>query len=98
MTPGTKPVLSPGASYEQTWLRFTRRCHIPNSKSLGHAVSEKNFEDGFCVPVFQIVTPPPRGGASFDPRNIIDVLGVHKEMLYTKYQSSRPSSFREEQF
>ena len=23
---------------------------------------------------------------------------VHKEMLYTKYQSSRPSSFREEEF
>ena len=34
VTHGTGPVLTPGASYEQTWLRSTRRCYIPNIKAL----------------------------------------------------------------
>ena len=40
----------------------------------------------------------PPGRASFDPRAIIwtNLAEVLKEILYTKYQSSRPSSFREE--
>ena len=42
----------------------------------------------------------PCWGASFDPRGIIwtNLLKVHKEKLYTKYQSSKPSSFREVEF
>ena len=50
----------------------------------------------FFVPVFRIVSP--RGWASFEPRGIIwtNLVEVHKEKLYSKYKSSRPSSFREE--
>ena len=46
--------------------------------------------------MFQLVTPE----ASFDIRGIIwtNLVEVLKEMLYTKYQSSRPSSFREKEF
>ena len=40
------------------------------------------------------------GGANIDPKGIIwiNLVEVHKEMLHTKYQSSAPSSFREEEF
>ena len=41
-----------------------------------------------------------RGGANFDPRGIIwtNLVEHHYMMLYTKYQSSRPGSYREEDF
>ena len=43
---------------------------------------------------------PHLGRASFDPRGITwtNLVEVYKEMLHTKYQSSRPSSLREEEF
>ena len=64
---------------------------MPNIKALFVPVSDKkNFEVGPFVP-----TCDPRGGASFNPKGIID---VHKEMLYTKYESCRPSRTREEDF
>ena len=63
-------VLIPGAFYEQTWWRSTRKCHIQNIKSLHHSVSEKkNFGDGLLCSY--VPTCDPRGGASFDPRGII---------------------------
>ena len=68
-------------------------------KALLLLVSEKkNFKVFFFVPMFQ--TCDPRGGAQFDPRGIIwtTLVEVHLEMLHTKYQSSAPSSFREEKF
>ena len=68
---------------------------IANIKSLRHPVSEKKkLKMGFYVPMFQLVTP--KAGPVLTPgANLVEVL---KEMLYTKYQSSRPSSFREEEF
>ena len=52
----------------------------------------------FFVPMFQLVTSGV--GVSFDPKGIIRIklIKVHKEMLNTKYQSSNPSSFSEEEF
>ena len=45
VTPGARPVLTPGASYEQSWYKSTRRCFIPNIKALHFLVSEKkNFK------------------------------------------------------
>ena len=68
-------------------------------KALRLSVSEKkNFEDGpLCS---YVTTCDPRSGASFNPWGIIwtNLVEVHEEMLKTKYQSSTPSSFREEQF
>ena len=42
----------------------------------------------------------PQGGANLDPKSIIskNLVEVNKEMLHTKYQSSMPSIFREEEF
>ena len=45
VTPGARPVLTPGASNEQSWYKSTRRCFIPNIKALHFLVSEKmNFK------------------------------------------------------
>ena len=45
-------------------------------------------------------TIDPKGGAIFGPRAIIltNMEKVHKVMLHTKYQGSRPSGFRQEDF
>ena len=43
--PTTGPFWTPGPPFEQTWLRSTRQCYIPNIKALGSAVSEEmSFE------------------------------------------------------
>ena len=67
VTPGARPVLTPGTSYEETWYRSTRRSNIPNIKALSLSVSEKkNFE------VTLLYSYAPNcdlwGGASFDPK------------------------------
>ena len=94
MTPRAGLVLTPGAFYEQIV-----RGPQGDSKSLRHLVSEKkNFEDGLLCSY--VPTCDLRARTSFDPgtsyeQNFVEVL---KEMLYTKYKSSRPSSFRVEEF
>ena len=58
----------------------------------------KNFEVGlFCS---YVPSCDPRGGGNTNRKGIIltNFVEVYKEMLYTKYQSSRLSSFREEEF
>ena len=69
VTHGVGPVLTPGASYEQTWWRSSRRCYIPNIKALGLPLSEKNYEIFFLCSY--VPTCDPRGRPSFDPRGII---------------------------
>ena len=66
-------------------------------KALSLPVSEKkNFE------IFFLSSYVPNcdlwGGASFDPGGMvwINLVEVHKEMLYTKYESYTASSFREQ--
>ena len=71
---------------------------IPKVYTLSLQVLEKkNFKVGpLCS---YVPTCDPRGGVSFDPKgNMNKLIKVHKEMLNTKYQSSNPSSFREEKF
>ena len=69
VTPGAAPVLTPGASYEQTGKRFKMRCYVPNIKSLGLPVSEKkNFEIFFLCSY--VPTCDPRDRCSFDLRDI----------------------------
>ena len=64
MTPRAGLVLTPGAFYEQTWYRSTRRCHIPNIISLRHPVSEKKkIEDGL---LYSYVGPVLTPGASYE--------------------------------
>ena len=59
---------------------------------------------GFFVPIFQLVATGAEpvltwggggGGGAIIKTNLVEVC---KEMLYTKYERSRPSSFREEEF
>ena len=68
-------------------------------KALGLPISEKkNFE--VCLLCYYVQNCDPRSGACFDPRGLIcaNLVEVHKEILYTKYQSSTTSSFREQEF
>ena len=53
----------------------------------------------FYIFVPLVPTCDPQGRASFDSKGIIWIrlIKVHKEMLNTKYQSSNPFSFREEE-
>ena len=55
VNPRAGPILTPGASFQQTWWRSIRRCYIPNIKALGLLFSEKGiFKDAvlfsFCLP------------------------------------------------
>ena len=67
-------------------------------KVLSFPVSEKkNFEVGLLCTYVR--TCDPRDGVGFDPGDHMNKIEkVHKEMLNTKYQSFKPSSFREEEF
>ena len=60
-------------------------------------LERKNFEVGLLCSYVQSCDHP--CWANFDPRGIIcsNLVKVYKEMLHTKYQSSTPSSFREEE-
>ena len=96
--PGARPVLTPGASNEQTWYKSTRRCYIQNIKALSLPLpEEKNSE--ICLLCSYARTCEPQGRTSSDPRGIVctNLVEVHKEILHTKYQGSRPSSFRVEE-
>ena len=58
LTPGAGPVLTPGASYEQTWYRSTKKCYIQNIKALRLPVSEKkNYANFVLFSYVQLVTP-----------------------------------------
>ena len=73
--------------------------NVDSREYTSQKVSErKNFEVGLLCSY--VPSCDPRGGANIDPRGIIwtNLVEVHKEMLHTKYQSSAPSSFREEEF
>ena len=54
----------------------------------------KFLKMGFFVPMFQLMTPG-EGPVLTRGTTLVEVL---KEMLHTKYQSSAPSSLREEDF
>ena len=59
---------------------------------------KKNFE--CCLLCSNVQIADPRDGANLDQGGIIltNLVEVHKEMLHTKYQSSMPFSFQEEEF
>ena len=71
---------------------------LQNIKALGFPLSEKKNSE-ICLFCSYAQTCEPHGRTSPDPRGIIwtNLVEVHKEMLHTKYQGSRPSSFRVEE-
>ena len=67
-------------------------------QALGLPLLEKN-NSKICLLCSYAQTCEPHGRTSPEPRGIVwtNLVDVHKEMLHTKYQGSRPSSFRVEE-
>ena len=70
----------------------TRWCYIPNIKTLGLMVSDKNIFLCF-FPIQAYVKHVTRVRAIFWPFGYVD---VHWVMLHFKYQGFRPCGFRQE--
>ena len=94
-----------GASFDPRGILWTNL--VENHKAMPHTkyqistpscIREKKIKDWLLCSY--VPTCDPRGQASFDPRGITwtNLVEVLKEMLYTKYHSSRPSTFRKEKF
>ena len=92
--PGAWPVWTPGAPSAGFIKRKTIHCYKQNMKALGLVVSEKIF---LC---FTHDPPPPQGGARMDPRGTVGRIYKedHYTLLLTKYESSGPCGFVEEDF
>ena len=88
--PGAWPVWTPRALLAGFINRSTIHCSTQSMKPLGYVVSEKIFMGANA----------PRGGAIFDHRGMI--VRIYKEdhytLLHTKYESSGPCGFGEEDF
>ena len=93
MTPGAGPFLTPGAWLAGFIKRTTTHCYIQNMKALGLVVLEKKI-------IFYVFPMTPRGGAHMDPRGMVGRIYKedHYTLLHTKYESSGPCGFREEDF
>ena len=72
------------------------------SKLYAFQFQRRILEFSFFIPKFKLVTPSGGGGGGgrFDPQVIMrtNLVEVYWEMLHTKYQSSKPSIFRGEDF
>ena len=97
--PGVGPVWTPGARLAGFMKRTTRHCYTQNMKALGFLVSEKKIFLCFshCK---SMGANDPRGGVIFDPRAMVGRIYKedHYTLLHTKYQSSGPCGFGEEDF
>ena len=92
MTPVAGPVWTPGARLAGFIKRNTIHCYKQNMKALGLVVSEKK--------IFLCFSHDPRGGARMDPRGTVGRIYKedHYTLLLTKYESSGPCGFGEEDF
>ena len=93
--PRLGPVWTPGARLAGFIKRNTIYCYKQNMKALGLVVSEKKIF--LC---FTHDTPPPLGGACMNPRGTVGRIYKedHYTLLLTKYESSGPCGFGEEDF
>ena len=89
--PGAGPVWTPGARFAGFIKRTTIHCYTLNMKALGLVVSEK---------IFYVFPMMPPGGARIDPRGTVGRIYIedHYTLLHTKYESSGPCGFGEEDF
>ena len=97
MTPGTGQFWPQGLHMNKidTGPQGDATYNISKFSAIQYQRRIMNFS--FFVPMFKL---RPQGGANFDPMGILwtNLVDVHKEMPYTKYQIFTPSSFREEEF
>ena len=70
VTPRLGPILTLGASYEQTWKRSTRRCYIPNIKALALTVWDKKIFKNFLLYLY-VKSGNPQRKTNFYSRAII---------------------------
>ena len=97
-TPRAWSFLTPGARLAAFIMRTTIPCYTQNMKALGLAVSEKIF---LCFPHCKSMgANDPRGWTIFDPRGMVGRIYKedHYTLLHTKYESSGPCGFGEEDF
>ena len=84
--------LTPGAWLAGFIKSTTIHCSIQTMKALGHVVSEKK--------IFMFSMTPPGAGPVFNPG--VRFAGFYEEdhytLLHTKYESSGPCGFREDDF
>ena len=97
--PGEGPIWTPGAWLAGFIKRTTIHCYLQNMKALGLVVSEKKIF--LCFPHCKSMgANDPWGGAIFYPRGMVG--RIYKEdyymLLHTKYKSSGPCGFGEEDF
>ena len=97
--PGAGPVWTPGARLAGFIKRTIIHCYTHNMKALGLVVSEKKIFLCFshCM---SMGANDPRGGIIFDPRGMVGRIYKedHYTLLHTKYESSGPCGFGEEDF
>ena len=96
--PGAGPVWTPGAQLAEFIKRTTIHCYTQNMKALGLVVfGEEDFFLCFSHCMFMGANDP-WGGAIFDSRGMVG--RIYKEdhyiLLNTKYKSSGPCGFGEE--
>ena len=97
MTPRVGPLLIPGARLVGFIKMITIHCYTQNRKALGLVVSEKIF---LFLPLKAMGANDPKGGAIVDPRGMVGRIykDDHYTLLHTKYESSGPCGFGEEDF
>ena len=92
--PGVGPLWTPGVQLAGFIKRNIIYCYKQNMKALSLVVSEKK--------IFLCFThdPPPQGGACMNPRGTVGRIYKedHYTLLLTKYESSGPCGFGEEDF
>ena len=90
--PRAGPVWTTGARLAGFIQRATIHCYIQNMKALDLVIWRRRF--CYVLPM----TPP--GGARMDPRGTVGRMYKedHYTLLHTKYESSGPCDFREEDF
>ena len=91
--PRTGPVWTPGPQLAGFIKKTTIHFYTQNISALGLVVSEKKI-------FFMFFPRLPRGGARMDPRGTVGRIYKedHYTLLHTKYESSRPCGFGEEDF
>ena len=97
--PGAGPVWTPGARLAGFIKRTTIHCYTQNMKALGLVVLEKKIFYVFPIAcLWELMTL--RAGPFFDPRGMVGRIYKedHYTLLHTKYESSGPCGFGEEDF
>ena len=98
--PGAGPIWTRGARLVGFMKKTTRHCYTQNMRALSLVVPEKKIFFMFFSHCKSMGANNPRGGVIFDPRAMVGRIYEedHFTLLHTKYESSGPCGFIEEDF